>query len=155
MTRAPLPGPMPEDAIPGSRVRATTKHGTLSVDDLADVQPGMARLMDELSHRYWVLYYAAEAGNWELARYMERESEKLLGIMGKVRPTYAADLAAFVAERMAPLAAAIEARDFAAFDAAARRGIDASDAYHAKYAKGFIRFRIPDHPPEWFDLAPR
>src|SRR5438876_267170 len=40
-----------DEAIPGSRVRATTKHGTLTVDELAAMQPGMARLMDELSRR--------------------------------------------------------------------------------------------------------
>src|SRR2546430_6336145 len=49
-----------DEAIPGSRVRAATKHGTLTVDELAAMQPGMARLMDELSRRYWVLYYAAK-----------------------------------------------------------------------------------------------
>ena len=69
---------MAETPIPGSRVRATTKHGTLTVDEIAAMQPGMARLMDEVSRRYWVLYYAAKARNWELARYMLKESEKVL-----------------------------------------------------------------------------
>jgi len=146
---------MPDETIPGSRVRATTKHGTLTADEIGEMQPGGARLMDELGRRYWALYYAAQAGNWELARYTERESEKLLVILAKVRPKYAADLDAFVKGDMAAVAAAIEARDWAAFDAAYRRGIDASDVYHAKYNKGFLRFRLPDHPPEWFDLAPR
>ena len=49
---------MEEGPIPGARVRATTTHGTLTVDEIAAMQPGMARLMDELSRRYWVLYYA-------------------------------------------------------------------------------------------------
>lgn len=146
---------MDEAPIPGSRVRATTKHGTLTVDELAAMQPGMARLMDELSHRFWILYYAAKGGNWDLARYMEREGEKLLGTMALARPKYKADLAAFAEERLKPLESAIEARDFPAFDEAYRRAVSASDTYHAKYAKGFIRFRLPDRPPEWFDLGPR
>ncbi len=146
---------MAEETIPGSRVRADTKHGPLNVDEIAEMMPGASRLMDELAHRYWVLYYAAKGGNWDLARYMERESEKLLGILGRIRPKYAADLAAFVQEEMRPLAAAIEARDFGAFDTAYRRSVDASDTYHAKYNKGFLRFRLPDRPPEWFDLGPR
>ena len=146
---------MDEAPVPGSRVRATTKHGTLTVDELAAMQPGMARLMDELSHRFWVLYYGAKGGNWELAGYMEREGEKLLDTMALSRPKYKADLVAFAAERLKPLEQAIEARDFPAFDEAYRRAVDASDAYHAKYAKGFIRFRLPDRPPEWFDLGPR
>ncbi len=146
---------MPEDWIPGSRVRATTKHGTLTVDEIADLQPGMARLMDELAHRYWVLYYAAKGGTWELARYMERESEKLLALVAKVRPKYAGDLEVFRKQDLGPVAAAIEAKDWPALEAAYRKSVDASDEYHAKYNKGFIRFRLPDHPPEWFDLGPR
>lgn len=146
---------MPEDVIPGSRVQATTKHGTLNVDDLAAMQPGMARLMDELAHRYWVLYYAAKGGNWALARYMEKESEKLLETMALARPKYKDDLAAFARERCEPLVRAIEARDWDAFEVAYRRGIQDSDRYHEKYNKGFIRFRLPDRPPEWFDLGPQ
>ena len=111
---------MPEDTIPGARVRATTKHGELSVDEIAEMQPGGARLMDELAHRYWVLYYAAKGGNWDLARYMERESEKLLAILGTARPKYAADLDVFVKENLGPLDAAIRARDWPAFEAAYR-----------------------------------
>ncbi len=146
---------MSEETIPGSRVVATTTHGPLSVDAIAETQPGMARLMDELAHRYWVLYYAAKGGNWDLARYMERESEKLLATMGIVRPKYATDLKLFVEENMKRLAEAIEAKDWPAFEDAYHRGVASSDAYHAKYGKGFIRFRLPGHPPEWFDLGPR
>ncbi len=146
---------MPEEAVPGSRVRGATKHGNLTVDEIAEIQPGAARLMDELAHRYWVLFYAAQGGNWELAAYMEKESEKLLRILAKVRPKYAADLEAFVQENLGPVAAAIAARDGKSFEAAYRRGIEASDVYHAKYNKGFVRFRLPDRPPEWFDLGPR
>ncbi len=146
---------MPEEPIPGSRVRAATKHGPLTVDEIGDMMPGAARLMDELARRYWVLYYAAKAGNWDLARYMEKEAEKLLAALAKVRPKYAADLATFVEEQLGPVAAAIEEKDWAMFDVAYRSSVDASDDYHAKYNKGFIRFRLPNRPPEWLDLGPR
>lgn len=148
-------GAMDDAPISGSRVRATTKHGTLTVDDLAAMQPGMARLMDELSRRYWVLYYAAKAGNWELARYMEKETEKILKTASVARPKYHDDIAAFVRDRLGAIAAAVDAKDWTRFEAAYRRGIADSDTYHDKYKKGFIRFRLPDRPPEWFDLAPR
>lgn len=155
MTRSVLDPRMPEDAIPGSRVRAATKHGALTVDDIAEMQPGGARLMDEFGRRYWALYYAAKSGNWDLARYMEKESERVLAILGKVRPKYAEDLGAFVKETLGAMARAIEAKDWTSFDVAYLRGIEESDRYHVKYAKGFIRFRVPDHPPEWLDLSPR
>src|SRR5436309_14549392 len=73
-----VPTAMDEPPMPGSRVRATTKHGTLTVDEIAAMQPGVARRMDELSRRYWDPYYAAKAGNWEVAAYMEPESAKIL-----------------------------------------------------------------------------
>src|SRR5437870_10214225 len=113
-----------DEAIPGSRVRAATKHGTLTVDELAAMQPGMARLMDELSRRYWVLYYAAKAGNWELAGYMERESEKILQTASLARPKYRDDLASFDRERLGPIARAVGAKDWRTFDSACHRGID-------------------------------
>lgn len=146
---------MPEDAIPGSDVRATTKHGALTVDEIGDLLPGTSRLMDELGRRYWTLYYAAKAGNWALARYMEHESEKLLAILARVRPKYAVDLDAFTKDSLGPLAAAIETKDWTAFDAAFRRSVGSSDVYHAKYNKGFIRFRLPVEPPSWLELEPR
>jgi hypothetical protein len=146
---------MDDAPIPGSRVRATTKHGTLTVDEIAEMQPGMARLMDELSRRYWVLYFAAKAGNWELARYMEKESETILKTVSVARPKYRDDIAAFVRDRLGAIVKAIDAKDWGQFDAAYRRGIADSDMYHEKYNKRFIRFRLPDHPPEWFDLAAR
>lgn len=155
MTRASVGEAMAEDVIAGSRVRADTKHGPLTVDQIGEALPGGARLMDELGRRYWSLYYAAKAGNWDLAGYMEKESEKLLGIMAQVRPKYAADLATFLRDEFAPIARAIDARDWPAFEAAYRRGIEASDVYHNKYNKGFLRFRLPDHPPDWLDVAPR
>lgn len=146
---------MDEAPIPGSRVRATTKHGTLTVDEMAAMQPGMARLMDELSRRYWVLFYAAKAGNWELAEYEEKESEKILTTAAVARPKYRDDITTFVRLRLSPLAQAIGAKDWPAFEESYRRGIDDSNVYHDKYNKRFIRFRLPDHPPEWFDLEPR
>lgn len=146
---------MTEDPIPGSRVRATTKHGSLSVDELAEMQPGLARLMVELSQRFWVLAYAGRAGNWELARYMAREAEKLLQTMAVARPKYREDIVSFASEHLQAVVRAIDAKDSTAFELAMASAVEASDRYHAKYRKAFIRFRIPDRPPDWFDLAAR
>jgi len=146
---------MDEPPIPGARVRATTNHGALTVDQIAAMQPGMARLMDELSRRYWTLFYAAKAENWELANYMMKESEKVLKTAAVARPKYADDIAAFLRETFGSIAAAIESKDWSTFEKAYRKGISESDRLHDKYNKSFLRFRLPDHPPEWFDLAPR
>src|SRR3989442_11143497 len=146
---------MDEPPIPGARVRATTKHGALTVDQIAAMQPGMARLMDELSRRDWTLFYAAKAKNWELASYMLKESEKILKTAAVARPKHAEDIAAFVRETFGSIAAAIESKDSSAFEHAYRQGFSDSNRLHDKHNKSFLRIRLPDHPSEWSDLAPR
>src|SRR5438552_18360864 len=133
---------------------SSTRSRRRGTQNLLDRDTVPAR-MDELSRRYWVLYYAGKAGNWELAGYMERESEKIVGTAAVARPKYREDIGAFVRDRLGPVARAIEAKDWRAFDVAYHRGIEDSNMYHDKYNKRFIRFRLPDHPPEWFDLVPR
>ncbi|HLE46004.1 MAG TPA: hypothetical protein VI915_03315 [Thermoplasmata archaeon] len=144
-----------EEKIPGGRVVAKGHHAELTVDEIADLLPGGAALMDALGRRYWVMYYAAKGGNWDLARYEWRESLKVLRAMAKARPKYAEDLAAFEKETFAPIGKALDAGDFPAFERAYRDGIEASDTYHRKYEKPYIRFRLPDRPPEWLDVSER
>ncbi len=135
-----------------SRIR--TKHGELSLEQLAEMQPGMARIMDEYGRRFWAMYYAAKAGNWDLARYMHSEMLKLGNVAVVVRPKYAEALRKFEGEHLAPLGEAIRKRDAAAFEARYRETLAASDEYHDRFHKGFIRFRLPDHPPDWLRMEP-
>jgi len=140
--------------IPGDQVVGRSKHGTLRVDDLADLAPGMADLMDTFARRYWTLYYAARGQNWDLARYEWREGRKLLEASLKTRPKYADDVREFLAGPYARLGAALDAADWPSLDAAYRAAITESDRYHEKWAKPFIRFRLPARPPEGLDLGP-
>src|SRR5437870_13918210 len=118
---------MDNGPIPGARVRATTKHGALTVDEIAAMQPGMARLMDELSRRYWTLFYAAKARNWELASYMAKEAQKVLKTASVARPKYAEDIATFVRDPFGAIPAAIESEDWPACAKAQRKGISAAE----------------------------
>lgn len=142
-----------EEKVPGERVVAKARHGELTVDEIADLLPGGAALMDALARRYWVMWYAARGGNWDLARYEWRESVKILHAMAKVRPKYAADLAEFEKEKFGPVGKALDAGDFPAFERAYREGIEASDTYHGKWGKPYIRFRLPDRPPDFLDVG--
>src|SRR5256886_16986886 len=101
---------MDEPPIPGARVRATTNHGALTVDQIAAMQPGMARLMDELSRRNCTLFYAAKANNWDLASYMLKEPEKVVKTPAVARPKYAQEIAAFVRMPFGPIAPPTEAQ---------------------------------------------
>ena len=126
---------------------ARTKHGEISLDQIADMMPGMARLMVEISDRYWVLYYAAKGGNWDLARHEYSEMRKTMQMAGVVRPKYAEPLAGFMDEKLKPLEGAIRAKDFSAFDLAYREAAAAANEMHGELGYTYIEWQLPDTPP--------
>ena len=54
-----------------------TGKSELSIEDIAMIQPGLARIMPEVGQRTWKLYYAAKAGNWPLATFQFKEIKGL------------------------------------------------------------------------------
>ena len=130
-----------------------TKHGDLTLDQLAEIQPGMSRLMAELASRFTVMVHAGRGGNWALAHFQFRQARSLFKIMATVRPKYAEALQAYEQDFMAPVEEAIKAKDVTALNAAADRAGQESDAVHARLGYPYIRYRIPQHPPEHLDLT--
>jgi hypothetical protein len=126
---------------------AHTKHGDLSLDQLADMMPGMARLMVEISDRYWILYYAAKGGNWDLARHEASELRKTMVMAGVVRPKYKESLAGYLDEKIMPIQDAIKAQDVAAFELAYRDATDAANEMHVELGYECIEWKLPDSPP--------
>ena len=131
---------------------ARTKHGELTLDQLAEIQPGMSRLMAELANRFTVMVHAGRGGNWALAHFQFRQARSLFKIMGTVRPKYVESLQAFEKDFMAPIEEAIKTKDASAIDAASDPAVKESDAQHAKFGYAYIRYRIPRSPPEHLDL---
>ena len=128
---------------------------TLTLDQLGRTQPGMGRLMPEVGDRIWKLWYAAEAGNWELARYELEEGVAVMELSAFVRPKYERAMAAFLGNEGEAVKAAIDARDWDAFRAAYERMVERANAYHVQFNKGFIRWKRPEMPPPDLDLTPR
>ena len=89
---------------------AHTSHTEITLDQLGNMQPGLARLMAEVSDRYWILYYAAKGGNWKLAALQASELEKALRIGEVTRPRYTAHLEAFIKGPLTAINKAIEER---------------------------------------------
>lgn len=131
-----------------------SRHVDLSLDQLVELQPGLGRLMPEVGRRNWILYYAAQGGNWELAHYQWRQLTNLFKMGAVLRPKQAKNLQAFQNGSMRPIEAAILARDWTAFDQAFREGIDSANRFHALTGYTEIRWRLPQSPPEEFDLGP-
>ncbi len=131
-----------------------TKHGELTLDQLAEVQPGMARLMKEIGERYHILYFAAKGGNWKLADHELKQVISLMKAGATLRPKYSHDITSFIQAHLNPISESIEAREWKKFENSYKKGIDESNKLHEKYGYGFIRYVIPKTPPEFYDLSP-
>ncbi len=131
-----------------------SKHGEMTIDQMAGIQPGMARLMDEISRRFVYLYYSAKGGNWPMARHQYNEVISLMKILKVTRPKYTADMEAYERHHLSPIFEAIEKRDKKGFEDSFNTAVEGSDFYHDKYDFAYIRFVVPSKPPDHFHLGP-
>lgn len=130
-------------------------QASLSIEDLAVMQPGLARLMPEVGARTWKLYYAAEARNWPLAKFQLKEAAKLLKLCGVTRPKYAKNIDHFLRQNVEVMAKALDGEDFGAFDVEFQKAVDEANVFHEVYNKGFLRWKLPSSPPPDLDMTPR
>ncbi|MHB1508900.1 MAG: hypothetical protein ACYCST_02855 [Acidimicrobiales bacterium] len=134
---------------------ASNGKAELTLDELAAIQPGMARLMVEIADRMWKCYHAGQARNRPLARYQLSEATKIMKASVVVRPKYGAAIGAYVAEEIATLRAVVEAEDWARFEEAFAEVVKGANRYHEQFDKGFLVWRVPQDPPRDLDLTPR
>ena len=131
-----------------------TKHGELTLDQLAELQPGLGQLMPLVSERYWILYYAAKGGNWPLADYQLRSLRSMWKKMATTRPKYVGMLDEFSKKIFDPLAAHIQAKDFAAFEQTYHEGVALTNKMHVATNHAEIVWKLPLNPPQHLDLGP-
>ena len=130
-----------------AEAKGKTPHGEMTIDQLAGIQPGLAKLMRDVSERYTAAYHAAKGGNWDLARYQLKQLRGAFRTAKVTRPKHAKDLDEFDAAHVAPLMKAAEGKDWRAFEDAFWLGVESSDAYHEKLGYGYIRYQLPAAPP--------
>lgn len=125
----------------------------LTIDELAAMQPGMDRLMAELTPRMQGLYHAAQARNWPLAAYFYTSVVKQLRLSVQARPKYDPEMTAYIGEDCEPVRQAIKACDAGAFEAAYAVMVQRANDYHVHFGKPFIRWVTPAEPPPGLDLT--
>lgn len=128
---------------------------TLTLAQLAEIQPGLAAVMLEISNRFARCYHAARAQNRRLARFQLSEGTKLLRKCALLRPKYADDLASFIDKDLGGLREAIEAADWSAFEEAFVSMTDSVNQLHEVWNHGYIVWQVPATPPDDLVLAPR
>ena len=97
----------------------------MSIKDVATIQPGLGRLMPEVGARTWKLYYAAQAENWPLAAFQAKEIKGLMELGAFTRPKHADALNKYLEKIWKPVQDAINDQNFAAFEAAFTKAVDA------------------------------
>jgi hypothetical protein len=127
----------------------------MTLEDMATIQPGLARIMPEIGARTWKLFYAAKLGNWPMAKFQYKEIKGLFELGAFMRPKHEEAINQYLAENWKPLEGPIEQKDFAAFEKAFHASIDAANAYHELKEKPYIYWQLPDAPPPDMDLRPR
>ena len=132
-----------------------TKHGELTLDQIAELQPGLGQLMPLMSDRYWILYYAAKGGNWPLADYQLRSLRSLFKKGATTRPKHKAMLDEFSARIFDPLAGHIKAKDFPEFEKTYQAGIELTNKMHVATKHAEIVWKLPATPPPHLDLGPQ
>jgi len=126
----------------------------LSPEHIAAGLPGTADLMVLVGNSWWRCAYAARGGNWPLAAFYARRVRSLQRRLAAIRPKYAERLATYESAMLAPLFAAIERQDRAAFDRAFAAATDDANRQHVETGYGYIRWTLPDEPPKDLDLGP-
>lgn len=143
-----------KEAEPVSEIKAKTPHGEITIDQLAEIQPGMAALMKEVGERYTQTYYAAKGGNWKLAAHQLNQVRAAFRTAKTTRPKYAEDLATYDKEYLLPIFQAIHDANWERFENAFRNGELGSDVYHDKRGYPHIRYVLPKDPPANLYLGP-
>jgi hypothetical protein len=128
---------------------------SMTIEDMAAIQPGLARIMPEVGARTWKLFYAAKHANWPMAKFQYKEIIGLFEMGAFMRPKHEAALNQYLAENWKPLEETIAQKDFPAFEKAFNAAIDAANAYHELKEKPYIYWKLPAEEPPDLDLRPR
>jgi hypothetical protein len=128
---------------------------TFTLEELGTLVPGLGTIMPEIGERTWKLYYAAKAGNWEMAEFQAGEIQGLMLRGAFTRPQYEGDLKSFVDDFVKKVREATRNKDFAAFEAAYKEMVDMANEFHDGVGRSYIVWKLPDMPPPDLDFTPR
>ncbi|MBI3014648.1 MAG: hypothetical protein HYY65_06230 [Candidatus Tectomicrobia bacterium] len=106
---------------------------------LWSIQPGTAPRMIELTIYFNNMWFGAQAGNWDLARFEAYRSEETIKGVYVVRPKRIASLKPWAESALPALIKAIEAKDKAAFEKAYDTAIAGCNGCHVGSSGGPLK----------------
>ncbi|NNN20812.1 MAG: hypothetical protein HKL80_02255 [Acidimicrobiales bacterium] len=110
----------------------------MSLDELGSLQPGMARLMVEISGRMSKCWWAGKYKNTPLAKFQLAEAVKLLKMSSFVRPKYDNDMLDFLDKFITPIRTALQGENWEDFYTSFDLLVIEANRYHERYGKGFL-----------------
>ena len=132
-----------------------TKHGEVSLEEVAALLPGAGDLMVVVSRHYGNLWHAAHGGNWDLASFYFRRTRTLLRHLAITRPKYQAQLAEYEADHLEPVGRALLDCDLERFDRLYQESVMRANELHVVTGYPYIRWSRPEQPPDpGLDLGP-
>ena len=132
-----------------------TKHGEVSLEEVAAMLPGAGDVMVVVSRVYGNLWHAAHGGNWDLGSFYFRRTRSLLRNLSITRPKYAAQLEEFENEHLEPIGEALLARDLDGFELRFEASVKRVNELHVVTGYPYIRWSRPEEPPDpGLDLGP-
>ena len=112
--------------------QTTTKFNTVDSNlALWGIQPGLGTVMIEYGIRFGNVWWAGDAGNWDMAKYQVKEMTEIQEVAETTRPARADALKKFEKDNLEPLMAAIDAKDKNAFVIAYDRAVTGCNQCHA------------------------
>src|SRR5947209_12080171 len=116
-----------------------TKDLQKQIDQVKSALPKFAIPMREVGDRFQNMYFAAKGGNWALAAYMSKYMNGAMTPASLTKPAEYKEWKEFYTKDFGPVNKAIQAKDWAAFDASYNGVISTCNQCHQSMEYGFIR----------------
>jgi hypothetical protein len=137
----------------GEEIVPTKHNKNLTIEDIAEIQPGLGTVMIEFGHRFYITYYAAKAGNWKLAEYELEELIEAQEVAETTRPKYKKQLKDFEDDYLEKLEDAIEDKNFKKFKKLYTKTTKACNRCHKANGHPYIRYQLPKEAPKYLRMA--
>ena len=129
-----------------------TEGGTVTLDQLGKTLPGFGVLMHRVGLRITNTFYAAQAGNWDLAEYELEEMKEDFQTGQITRPERKQAVQTFLDGAFAKLEKATKAKKFNDFKTVFDNTVKACNGCHTSSDKPFIQYQLPAAPIDVLNL---
>lgn len=132
----------------GRASRVHTRHGDLTLEEIANALPGTGEVMASVSHCFGTAWHAGRAEKWDLAAYYTRRVRGLLRSLAVRRPKYADQLHEFIRDGLEPLLRAIAEENQPEFKSRYAACVAMANRYHVDTGHAYIEWTQPESSPE-------